>query len=52
MLGKMCIVIICFLVYSVINFEINLSFFNKPFSYMTVESQHKNLNNLGTKKNF
>ena len=33
-LGNMCILTICCLVCDVINFEINLSFFIKPFSYM------------------
>ena len=34
-LGNMYIVIICFPVRDVINFEINLGFLNKPFFYMT-----------------
>ena len=40
-LGNMYIVIICFPVRDVINFEINLGFLNKPFFYMT--------KNVGTK---
>ena len=35
MLGNMCIVIICFPVYDVINFETGLTFLIKPFSNMT-----------------
>ena len=34
-LGNMCIIIIYILVYDVRNFEINLSFLIKPFSYKT-----------------
>ena len=37
----MCIVIICFLVSDVINFEINLSFLIKPFFYMTKKVKTK-----------
>ena len=41
----MCIVIICYPVCGVINFEINISFLIKPFSYMTThKNQHENLN--------
>ena len=42
----MCIVLICFPVYDVINFEINLGFLIKPFSYTKKSGQKfKNLNN-------
>ena len=51
-LGNMCILMICFLVYDVTNFGINLSFLIKLFSYMTKKSQDKNLNILSTKKAF
>ena len=34
MLSNMCIVIICFTVYEVITFEINISFLRKLFFYM------------------
>ena len=34
-LNNMSIVIICFPICDVVNFEINLSFLIKPFSYMT-----------------
>ena len=34
-MGNVFIVIICFLGFDVINFEINLSFLNKWFSYIT-----------------
>ena len=40
-LGNICINIICFTVYYVINFEINLNFFVKPFSYMTKKVRTK-----------
>ena len=40
---KMCIVIICFSFHDVLNFAINLNFLIKPFSYMTLKSQEKNL---------
>ena len=40
----MCIVIIYFPLYDVINFEVNLSFFIKPFFYMAKKSQYRNLN--------
>ena len=38
MLGNMCTVIICLPTSDVMNFEINLSFLTKPFSYMTKKS--------------
>ena len=41
MLGNICIVIICFPVCEVMNFEINLSILIKPFSYMTKKSGPK-----------
>ena len=37
----MCIVIICFLDYDVINFEINLSFLVKQFFFVTIKSGQK-----------
>ena len=43
----MCTAIICFPVYDVINFEINLSFLNKP-----LKSQDKNVNTLQTNNPF
>ena len=46
-LGNMCIVIICFACDDIINFEINLKFLIKPFSYMT-----KKVRNLKTRKIF
>ena len=42
-----CIVIICFACDDIINFEINLKFLIKPFSYMT-----KKVRNLKTRKIF
>ena len=36
MLNNMCIVVVCFLVFDMINFEINLRFLVKPFSHMIV----------------
>ena len=33
-LGNMCIAIVCFPGCDIINFEINLTFLNKPFFYM------------------
>ena len=47
----MCIAIGCFSSCDVINFEINLTFLIKPFSYMT-KSQELNLNILGMKRAF
>ena len=47
----MCIVIVCYPVYDVINFEIKLSFLIKPFSYMTKMSG-LNLNIFRTKRTF
>ena len=46
-LGNMCSAIICFPVYDVISFEINLSFLIKP-----LKSQDKNVNTLQTKNPF
>ena len=43
-LGILCDVIICFSVRDVINFEINLSFIIKPFSYMTKQEFSKQFN--------
>ena len=40
-LCNICLVIICFQVYNVTNFEITLRFLIKPFSYMTKESRQK-----------
>ena len=40
-LGNMCIVIICCPLCNAINFEINLSFFVKPSSYMTKKAMTK-----------
>ena len=40
-MGDIYIVIICFLVYDVINFEINFSFLIKPFYYRTKKSGQK-----------
>ena len=37
----MCILIICFLDYDVINFEINLSFLVKQFFFVTIKSGQK-----------
>ena len=37
----MCIVIVCFPGWEVINVEINLSFFIKPFSYMSKNLMNK-----------
>ena len=37
----MCIAIVCFLGFDVINFEINLNFLMKPFLYMTKKSGQK-----------
>ena len=42
-LGNMCIAIICFSIYDVINFEINHAFLIKPFSTWP-KRQDKNLN--------
>ena len=39
--GNMWIVIVCYPVCDVINFEIYLSFLTKPFSYMTKYSEQK-----------
>ena len=47
----MYIVIICFSVCNIINFEINLSFLIKPFSYKTKKSEQK-LKYLQKKKTF
>ena len=33
-LGNMCIAVVCFPGCDIINFEINLTFLNKPFFYM------------------
>ena len=41
MLGNMCIVLVCFPGCDIINFEINLGFLIKPFSYMTKEVRTK-----------
>ena len=51
-LGNMCIVIIYFPVYDVMNFEKNLRFLIKQFFYMTKKSQDKNLNISRTKRVF
>ena len=51
-LGNICIVIICFLVYDIINFEINLSFLITSFSYITKKTQGKYLNIIRTKRAF
>ena len=40
-LGNVCIVIICYPVCDVINFEIKVSFAIKPFSYVTKKSRQK-----------
>ena len=40
-LRKMCIIITCFSVYDVINFEINLRILAEPFSYMTKNARAK-----------
>ena len=42
-LGNICIVIICFQYYDVINFEINLSSRIDPFSYMTKNDRTKTI---------
>ena len=47
----MCIVIVCFLVFDVINFKINLIFLIKPFFYMTKKSRQK-LKYLENKESF
>ena len=47
----MCIDIGCFSSCDVINFELNLTFLIKPFSYLT-KSQELNLNILGMKRAF
>ena len=41
LLNNICIVIICFPVCDVINFEINFGFLIKPFSYMTKNVETK-----------
>ena len=48
----MCIVIIYLPVCGVINFEINLSLFIKPFSLYDLACRNKNLNILRTKRVF
>ena len=40
-IGNMCIVIVCYYIYAVINFEICLSFLVKPFSYLTENLEQK-----------
>ena len=40
-LGNIFIVVICFPVYDVVNFEINLSFLIKPIFYMAKKSGQK-----------
>ena len=50
-LGKMSMIIICFPICDIINFEINHSFHIKPFSYMSRKSG-QNLIILRTKKAF
>ena len=42
-LGNMCIVITCFPVDDVINFEISLNFLIKPFSCMTKKVRKKKI---------
>ena len=39
--GNMCIVIVCYPVCDVMNFEINRGFPIKPFSYLTKNSEQK-----------
>ena len=39
--GNMCIVIACYPVWDVVNFEIYLSFLVKPLSFMTKNSEQK-----------
>ena len=51
MFGNMCIVIICFPVCNVINFEINLNLFIKLFFYLTKKSRQK-CNYLKNEKSF
>ena len=50
----MCIVIACFPVYDVKDFEVILSFLIKPFSYMTkkIKTKFKYLPNEKNKKHF
>ena len=45
-----CIAINCFPVFDFVNFEINLRFLFKLFSYITKKFRFKNPNNLKTKK--
>ena len=45
-----CFIIICFPVEDIMYSQNNLSFFTKPFSYMTKNIGHKNLNILKTKR--
>ena len=45
-----CFIIICFPVEDIMYSQNNLSFFTKPFSYMTKHIGHKNLNILKTKR--
>ena len=47
----MCIAIVCFPGFDVINFENNLIFLIKPFLYMTRKSRQK-LKYLGNQKSF
>ena len=49
--GNMCIIIVCCPVCDVINFEIYLSFFTKPFSLLTQNSEQK-LKYTKNKKSF
>ena len=49
-IGNMCIPIVCFPGWDVINFEINLIFLIKPFFYKTKKSRQKKLNILRTKR--
>ena len=49
-LGKMCIVIVCFPDCDAINFEIILSFLIKPFSYMTKKEPARKFKYLGNEK--
>ena len=51
MLVNVCIAIVCLPGCDVIDFEINLIFLTKPFSYMTKKSRHK-LKYLQNEKSF
>ena len=50
-LDNMCIAVICFPVCEVINFEINLRFFNKLFSFIPINIRTK-IYILRTKRDF